>query len=236
MRRYSRFAGLRAGVEQRSRCRAPMEWTHHRRTDDGQRSPGTATLPVALLRDNCSQRICSKEAEMAKAAGKGNFKAVDADTLLAEDHRKVEGIFEEFKKLTGADAKEKEDLVRMACAELKIHATLEEEIFYPAAREKLDETSLVDEAQVEHAVLKQLIGEPEEMPPDEELTCSEFPAARRYRLCRTMRSRMPEPEEHPTEGGPSYPGSPRSTAAVGRVEALESRSVRRRRWWHWRRR
>ena len=32
---------------------------------------------------------------------------------------------------------------------------------------------------------------------------------------------MPEPEEHPTEGGPSYPGSSRSTAAVGQVEALE---------------
>jgi hemerythrin superfamily protein len=157
-----------------------MEWTHHRRTDDGQRSPGTATLPVALLRDNCSQRICSKEAEMAKAAGKGNFKAVDAATLLAEDHRKVERIFEEFKKLTGGDAKEKEDLVRMACAELKIHATLEEEIFYPAAREKLDETSLVDEAQVEHAVLKQLIGELEEMTPDEELYDAKFTVLGEY--------------------------------------------------------
>jgi hemerythrin superfamily protein len=157
-----------------------MEWTHHRRTDDGQRSPGTATLPVALLRGNCSQRICSKEAEMAKAAGKGNFKAVDAATLLAEDHRKVERIFEEFKKLTGGDAKEKEDLVRMACAELKIHATLEEEIFYPAAREKLDETSLVDEAQVEHAVLKQLIGELEEMTPDEELYDAKFTVLGEY--------------------------------------------------------
>src|SRR5512144_3265851 len=91
MRRYSLFPGLRAGVERRSGCRAPMEWTHHRRTDDGQRSPGTATLPVALLRGNCSQRICSKEAEMAKAAGKGNFKAVDAATLLAEDPSRLLG-------------------------------------------------------------------------------------------------------------------------------------------------
>ena len=120
---------------------------------------------------------------MAKAAGKGTFKAVDAATLLAEDHRKVERIFEEFKKLTGGDAKEKEDLVRMACAELKIHATLEEEIFYPAAREKLDETdetSLVDEAQVEHAVLKQLIGELEEMTPDEELYDAKFTVLGEY--------------------------------------------------------
>lgn len=67
-----------------------------------------------------------------------------------------------------ADAFGVSDLVRMACAELKIHAALEEEIFYPAAREKLDETSLVGEAQVEHAVLNQLIGELEEMTPDEE--------------------------------------------------------------------
>jgi hemerythrin superfamily protein len=136
---------------------------------------------VALLGGDCSQRICSKEeAKMAKAAGKGSSQAEDAAKLLAEDHRKVEKLFEEFKKLTSGDAEEKEDLVRMACAELKIHAMLEEEIFYPAVREKLNETSLIDEAQVEHTVVKQLIGELEEMTPDQELYDAKFTVLGEY--------------------------------------------------------
>jgi hemerythrin superfamily protein len=138
-------------------------------------------LPVALLGGDCSQRICSKEeAEMAEAAGKASSQAEDAAKLLAEDHRKVEKLFEEFKKLTSGDAEQKEDLVRMACAELKIHAMLEEEIFYPAVREKLNETSLIDEAQVEHTVVKQLIGELEEMTPDQELYDAKFTVLGEY--------------------------------------------------------
>ena len=68
----------------------------------------------------------------------------------------------------------------MACAELKIHAMLEEEIFYPAVREKLNETSLIDEAQVEHTVVKQLIGELEEMTPDQELYDAKFTVLGEY--------------------------------------------------------
>ena len=88
---------------------------------------------------------------MAKAPAKGSTQVEDATTLLMEDHRKVRRMFDEFKKLKSGDVEEKEDLVRKACAELKIHTTLEEEIFYPAAREKLDDASLIDEAEVEHA-------------------------------------------------------------------------------------
>src|SRR5512132_2773033 len=131
---------------------------------------------VITLRGDCSQRIQS-EADMAKAP---DTRAEDAATLLVEDHRKVKRIFDEFKKLKSEDAEEKEDLVRMACAELKIHAMLEEEIFYPAVREKLGETGLIDEAQVEHAVAKQLIGELEEMTPDEELYDAKFTVLGEY--------------------------------------------------------
>ena len=102
--------------------------------------------------------------------------------------------------MTGGDAKEKEDLVRMACAELKIHATLEEEIFYPAAREELDETSLVDEAQVEHAVLKQLIGELEDHHVAEEEK-KIFPKAKKAKvdmqaLGNEIRQRKEEIQQH----------------------------------------
>jgi Hemerythrin HHE cation binding domain len=116
---------------------------------------------------------------MAKAQGKASDHAEDAATLLVEDHRKVRRIFDEFKKLKSGVEK-KEDLVRTACTELRIHAMLEEEIFYPAVREKLDETGLIDEAEVEHTVAKQLIGELEEMTPEEELYDAKFTVLGEY--------------------------------------------------------
>jgi hemerythrin-like domain-containing protein len=117
---------------------------------------------------------------MAKAPTKRSTQVEDASTLLTEDHRRVRKMFDDFKKLKSGDVEEKEDLVRKACAELKIHTTLEEEIFYPAAREKLDDTSLIDEAEVEHASAKQLIGELEEMTPDEDLYDAKFTVLGEY--------------------------------------------------------
>jgi hemerythrin-like domain-containing protein len=52
---------------------------------------------------------------------------------------------------------------------LTVHATIEEEIFYPAARDVLPEEDLVDEATVEHATAKDLIAQIESMLPDEDL-------------------------------------------------------------------
>ena len=117
---------------------------------------------------------------MAKAQEKQSSTADDAAKMLIEDHRKVQKMFEEFKKLGEGDEEEKEDLVRTACTELRIHAMLEEEILYPTVRGELDEKSLVDEAEVEHTVAKQLIGELEEMSPDEELYDAKFTVLGEY--------------------------------------------------------
>jgi hemerythrin-like domain-containing protein len=78
--------------------------------------------------------------------------------MLIEDHRKVQKMFKQFEKLKEQDDGEsKRDLVEQACAELKVHTQIEEEIFYPAARQALEETDLVAEALVEHDSAKQLI-------------------------------------------------------------------------------
>ena len=55
------------------------------------------------------------------------------------------------------------------CVTLTVHATIEEELFYPAAREAEVETDLLDEAEVEHASAKDLIAQIEGMGPDDEL-------------------------------------------------------------------
>ena len=68
---------------------------------------------------------------------------------------------------SGASAKEK--LVRQICTELKVHAQIEEEIYYPAIRGKVEEDAL-DEAYVEHDSAKLLINELEAAEPDESFT------------------------------------------------------------------
>jgi hemerythrin superfamily protein len=89
----------------------------------------------------------------------------DAIKLLTEDHRKVEELFEQFEKAGGDDRKEK--IARQICTELKVHAMLEEEIFYPALRGKIDDDDL-DEAYVEHDGAKVLINDIEAGGPDAE--------------------------------------------------------------------
>lgn len=97
--------------------------------------------------------------------------ALDAIALLTADHKKVKGLFARFEKLMeqdGAD-KEKAELAAQICNELTVHAQVEEEIFYPAVREAIDDEDLMDEADVEHAGAKDLIAQIEAMQPGDEL-------------------------------------------------------------------
>jgi hypothetical protein len=60
---------------------------------------------------------------------------------------------------------EKQELAQTICHELKVHTQLEEEIFYPAVREAIEEEDLMNEAEVEHASAKQLISQIESADP-----------------------------------------------------------------------
>ncbi len=91
--------------------------------------------------------------------------AQDGLQLLAADHRKVEALFEKFEAAKGASVKQQ--LVRQICTELKVHAQIEEEVYYPAIRGKVEE-DLLDEAYVEHDSAKLLINELEAADPDED--------------------------------------------------------------------
>ena len=83
-------------------------------------------------------------------------KAKDAVALLKEDHRTVEDLFAQFEKASGDGRKQK--LATQICAELSIHAQIEEEIFYPACEGQVDE-DLLKESYVEHDAAKVLIAE-----------------------------------------------------------------------------
>jgi len=88
----------------------------------------------------------------ASARGKAN-----AISMLTDDHQRVMQLFERFENAQRDEQKER--LATEICNELAVHAQLEEEIFYPAAREAIGEEDLMDEAEVEHASAKELIAQ-----------------------------------------------------------------------------
>ncbi len=92
-------------------------------------------------------------------------KTPDAVALLKADHEKVAGLFEDYEKASGDGRKQK--IADEICMELTVHATIEEEIFYPACEGKV-EADLLDEAYVEHDGAKILIAEIEAGSPSDE--------------------------------------------------------------------
>jgi hypothetical protein len=89
----------------------------------------------------------------------------DAIALLKADHRKVEDLFEKFEAASASS--KKKSIAHEICTELKIHTLIEEEIFYPAFRGRIEDDTL-DEAYVEHDGAKVLINDIEAGSPEDD--------------------------------------------------------------------
>ncbi len=104
--------------------------------------------------------------EPTRSTRRTRKKPLDAVALLKADHRQVADWFSQFE---GARAEtRKEELASNICAALRVHTTIEEEIFYPAFLEATDDADLHHEAIVEHSGAKRLIGEIESMDPSDD--------------------------------------------------------------------
>ena len=93
-----------------------------------------------------------------RRSSSSRLNTTDAIEMLKADHKAVEGLFRQFEKLheAGEDTATVIQFVREA---LTVHSTLEKEIFYPAVRKQAgeQEEELLDEAEVEHRSVEQLI-------------------------------------------------------------------------------
>jgi len=94
----------------------------------------------------------------------------DAIALLTADHRLVKKLFADFGKLRKgeADSVATATLVGRICIELRLHTQLEEEIFYPVVRAAIQDNDLMDEADVEHDGVRDLIAQLEGMDPTDD--------------------------------------------------------------------
>ncbi|QNA91024.1 hemerythrin domain-containing protein [Massilia sp. Dwa41.01b] len=94
----------------------------------------------------------------------------DALTLLRADHERIRQLFGAFARLRGMDDEDerKAGLIDELCAELITHGLLEEEIFYPALRAASGDDEMVDEADIEHAGVRELVAQLEVMYPGDE--------------------------------------------------------------------
>ena len=131
-----------------------------------------ATAKKAAAKKSPAGKAAGKAAAGKKTAAKktasSRGRANDATALLAKDHKDVKALFKRYEKLAKAeaDAGEREELAAQICEMLEAHTTVEEEIFYPAVREAQVDADLLDEAEVEHGSLKQLVAAIESNSPE----------------------------------------------------------------------
>lgn len=106
-----------------------------------------------------------------------------ATDMLVQDHKRVQKLFKDFEKVDRGEHDAVLELVETACLELQIHSMLEEEIFYPAVRahaESQEHEDLLNEAEVEHESVDELIAKLHELEPDDPMYCAYFSVLAEY--------------------------------------------------------
>lgn len=102
----------------------------------------------------------------------------EAVAALKKDHQRVKALFDRFED--SEDEREMKDIAAEAIAALKVHAELEEELFYPAVRLQVeagvveDEDGIMEEADEEHHAAKLIMAELELMDGSEPNYCAKF--------------------------------------------------------------
>lgn len=111
---------------------------------------------------------------------KAKSKKLNAIELLKQDHEYVKSEFRRFERMDHEDLEAVQGLVSAVCAALKAHTKVEEELFYPSVRAKIDDEDLMNEAEVEHDSAKSLIRQLERMKPDDPMYIATFTVLGEY--------------------------------------------------------
>ncbi len=153
-------------------------------------------------------------------AGKTAF-ASGVVEMLKEDHAKVKGLFEEFES---AEGQEQAEIAATAIFELEVHAELEEKLIYPAIREAIDDTDMMNEAVEEHHLVHVLIKELKKLKPKDEKFHAKFTVLSelvKHHIEEEEGEILPEAERHDIDWDAL------EVAVMKRKEALMSKSSKR---------
>ena len=121
-------------------------------------------------RGTSRRRASSRSGGASRGRRSASPRQQDAIALLRADHKNVSDMFDEFERRKGRLSPDKKmEMVQTICRELEVHAQIEEEIFYPAAREAVKEQDLLDEAEIEHGSAKALIRQLQDGQPGDEM-------------------------------------------------------------------
>jgi hemerythrin superfamily protein len=143
-------------------------------------------MSIARLRTGCESHRWTLEGDCVmptertgtRAASSGRAAIIE---MLKADHKKVREAFRDFEKLDPqAHSEQCQAIVEQTLGDVQVHATLEEELFYPAARSCLSDQELVDEAEVEHMTVKVLIEQLKNMKPEDEKYAAMFKVLGEY--------------------------------------------------------
>jgi hemerythrin superfamily protein len=166
--------GRSVSTDRRRKAKAASKPGHGDRGDRktqsaSKRSTGTSGRKTQSGSKRSAGASRSKTQSASKQSAQASVPNVEAIAQLTADHSRVKQMFKEFERLAkaGAGDSEREDLAARICAELMAHATAEEEIFYPAARNSIDDPDLITEAGIEHTSAKQLIAQIQTLSPSD---------------------------------------------------------------------
>jgi hemerythrin superfamily protein len=116
----------------------------------------------------------------SRAASAARAQVIDA---LIDDHKRVKKAYRDFKKLDPQEDTERcQQLVNQVLMELQVHTALEEELLYPAIREAVNDTDMLDEAEVEHESAHTLIDQLQLMTPEDDKYIARFTVLCEYVL------------------------------------------------------
>ena len=93
----------------------------------------------------------------SRASNAETMESMNPVSMLKEDHKNVKKLFDQFEGTD--DERVQMEIAQKAINELKVHAAIEEEIFYPGVAALVDDTEVMSEATEEHHVVHVLIDE-----------------------------------------------------------------------------
>jgi hemerythrin superfamily protein len=151
----------RSARKARSRTRTQVRSAAKRAARTTKRSSKRATKKAT--------RTTRKAARKAAPASRRRTtsKSPDALALIRSDHATVKALFRRYKGLGDGALKSKTETMERIVTELSVHASVEEQVFYPDVKRRVPGSKrLVDHGLDEHQELKETLARLQRMSPD----------------------------------------------------------------------